>query len=153
MRGGLRFFWLPCIVTGVSYSVLFREFPLDQLDALAPVVAQTFGLTDFDARTKIRKGWGFLEREATEEDARRIVAAIGDVAGGVTVVDNSQLRTLAEPKVMLRFDAAPNGMMLRLQSPKEPTCLVEWSEVSVVAAGRVSEDTIVRESGGNEKTM
>ena len=140
-------------MAGVSYSVLFRQFPLDQLDALAPVVAQTFGLTDYDARTKIRKGWGFLEREATEEDARRIVEAMGDVAGGVTAIDNSQLRTLAEPKVMIRFDAVPNGMMLRLQSPKEPTCQIDWSEVSVVAAGRISEDTLVRESGGNEKTM
>ena len=138
---------------GVSYSILFRQFPLDQLDALAPLVGQTFGINDYDARTKIRKGWGFLEREATEEDAYRIVEAMGDLAGGVVAIDNTQLLTLADPKVMTRFDAVPNGMMLVLQSPQEPTRLVEWSELSVVAAGRVSEDTLLRESGGNERTM
>ncbi len=138
---------------GVSYSVLFRQFPVDQLDALAPLVAQTFGITDYGARSKIRKGWGFLEREATEEDARRIVEAMGDLAGGVVAIDNAHLLPLAEPKVMTRFDAVPNGMMLVLQSPQEPTHLVEWSELSVVAAGRVSEDTLARESGGNEQTM
>lgn len=137
----------------VSYSLLFRQFPLDEVDAFAPVVAQTFGINDYDARTKIRKGWGFLEREVTEEDARRITEALGDVAGGVVAIDDSQLLTLADPKIMTRFDAAPNGMILRLQSPQEPTRQVEWSEVSVVAAGRVSEDTVLRESGGNEKTM
>jgi len=140
-------------VRRVSYSVLFRQFPLDQLDALAPLVAQTFGINDYDARTKIRKGWGFLERGATEQDARRIVEAMGDLAGGVVAIDNTQLLTLADPKVMTRFDAVPNGMMLVLQSPQEPTRLVEWSELSVVAAGRVSEDILVRESGGNERTM
>jgi hypothetical protein len=116
-------------------------------------VAQTFGITEYDARTKIRKGWGFLEREATEEDARRIVEAMGDLAGGVVAIENTHLLTPAEPKVMTRFDAVPNGMMLVLQSPQEPTRLVEWSELSVVAAGRVSEDTLARESGGNERTM
>ena len=54
------------IVRPVSQSVLFRQFPLDHLDALAPVVAQAYGLNDYDARSKIRKGWGFLERDATE---------------------------------------------------------------------------------------
>lgn len=142
-----------CIVRPVSYSVLFRQFPLDQLDALAPVVARTFGVNDYDARTKIRKGWGFLEREATEEDARRIAGALGDLAGGVVAIDNAQLRTLAEPKVATGFEPEATGLTLLLQSPQEPTRQLEWSEVSVVAAGRISEDTIVHESRGNEKTM
>ena len=40
----------------MSYSVLFRQFPLDHLDALAPIVRQVYGITDFDARAKIRRG-------------------------------------------------------------------------------------------------
>jgi hypothetical protein len=141
------------IVATVNYSVLFRQFPLDQLDALAPVVAQTFGITNYDARAKIRKGWGFLEREATEEDARRIVAAIGDLAGGAVAIDNAQLRTPAEPRVIIAFEPADNGVTLRLQSPQEPARAVEWSEVGVVAAGGFTEETILRESGGNEKKL
>ena len=141
------------IVHAVNYSVLFRQFPLGQLDALAPVVAQTFGITNFDARTKIRKGWGFLEREATEEEARRIVAAIGDLAGGAVAIDNAQLRTPAEPRVVTAFEPGENGVTLRLQSPQDPARAVEWSEVSIVAAGGFTEETILRESGGNEKKL
>jgi hypothetical protein len=140
-------------VTGVSYSILFRQFPLDHLDALAPVVARSYGITDFDARTKIRKGWGFLERETTEEDARRVVGTIGDLAGGTVCVDNTQLRMPAEPKVMTAFESAENGVTLHLQSPQDPTRRIDWSEVSVVAAGGFSEEIIRRESGGNERTM
>jgi len=137
----------------MSYSVLFRQFPLDKLDALAPIVAQTFGITDFDARTKIRKGWGFLEREATEDEARRVVDAMGDLAGGVVAVENAQLQTPAGPKVITGFEPAENGMTLRLQSPQEPPRQVEWSQVAVVAAGGFTEDIILRESGGNEQKM
>src|SRR5580693_9802426 len=84
------------IVRAVSQSVLFRQFPLDHLDALAPVVAQVYGLNDYDARTKIRKGWGFLERDASKEDALRIVEGVGDHAGGVVCIDNTVLRAPAE---------------------------------------------------------
>lgn len=137
----------------VSYSILFRQFPLDHLDALAPVVTQAYGITDFDARTKIRKGWGFLEREATEEDARRIVEAIGNLAGGAMAIDNAQLRMPAEPKAMTGFEPAENGVTLRLQSPQDPTRPVDWSDMSVIAAGGFTEETILRESGGNEQKM
>ena len=134
-----------------NYSVLFRQFPLDQLDALAPIVAQTCGMTAYDVRTKIRKGWGFLEREATEEEAHRIVEAIGDVAGGVVAIENAKLRTPAAPKIITGFEPVENGMTLRLQSPQEPPRPVEWSQVAVVAAGRFTEDIILRETGGNEQ--
>jgi hypothetical protein len=149
----LRFLDGTCIVSGVSSSILFRQFPLDHLDALAPVVAQAYGITDFDARTKIRRGWGFLEREATDEGARRVVEAIGDLAGGALGVDNTRLLTPAEPKVMTAFESVENGVTLHLQSPQDPTRRVNWSEVSVVAAGGFSEETILRESGGKEKNM
>jgi hypothetical protein len=141
------------ILPAVSYSVLFRQFPLEHLDALAPVVARTFGITDFDARTKIRKGWGFLEREATEEDAQRMVKVIGDLSGGVVVIDNAKLRTPAEPKIMTGFEASPDGFTPQMQSPQEPRRLVKWTEVGIVTAGRFSEEVIRRESGGDEKTM
>ena len=135
----------------MSYSVLFRQFPLDQLEVLAPVVAQTLGITIFDARTKIRKGWGFLEREVTEEESRRIVESMGDVAGGVVAVENAQLRKPVAPKVITGFDPTENGMTLRLQSPQEPPLPVEWTQVAVVAAGGFTEDTILHETGGKDR--
>lgn len=138
---------------GVNYSVLFRQFPLDHLDALAPVVAQTYGIPDFDARTRIRKGWGFLDRNATEAEARRVVDAIGGLAGGAVAIDNDQLRSLPAPKVIVAFDSVENGVALRLQSPQEPPRPVGWSDVGIVAAGRFSEEIILHESGGDPQKM
>jgi hypothetical protein len=140
-------------VRDVSYSILFRQFPLDHLDALAPVLARAYGITDFDARTKIRKGWGFLDRQATEEDARRLAEAVGDLAGGVAAIDNARLRAAAEPKVMLAFEPAETGLTLRLQSPRDPTRVIGWSEIRVAAAGGFTEETIVRESGGDQQKV
>ncbi len=137
----------------VSYAILFRQFPLDQLDALAPVVAQLYGINDYDARTKIRKGWGFLERDASKEDALRIVEGVGDHAGGVVCIDNTALRAPAEPRVTTGVEFAPNGFTLRLQSPKDPTRFLEWAQVEVVSAGQFSEEIIKRVSGGDEKKM
>jgi hypothetical protein len=140
------------IVRRVSYAILFRQFPLDYLDALAPVVAQAYGMNDYDARTKIRKGWGFLERDATEEDAQRIVAAICDDAGVVVAVDNATLRKPKPPLVTTGVEFAPNGFTLRLQSPKDPTRFLEWAQVDVVSAGQFTEEIIQRAAaGGDEK--
>jgi len=140
-------------VPDVNYSVLFRQFPLDHLDALAPVVAQAYGVPDYDARTKIRKGWGFLDRNATEEQARRVVEAIGNLAGGAIFIDNEQLRSVSNPKVITGFESGESGVTLRLQSPQEPPRVVEWSEVGIVAAGRFSEEIIQREAGGDQQKM
>lgn len=141
------------IVPDVNYSVLFRQFPLDQLDALAPVVAEAYDIPDYDARTKIRKGWGFLDRNATEEQARRVAEAIGDAVGGVVIIDNEQLRSVSNPKVITGFESAESGVTLRLQSPQIPPRPIEWSEIGIVAAGRFSEEIIQREAGGDKQKM
>ena len=113
----------------VSYSVLFRQFPLDQLDALAPVVAQVYGITDYDARAKIRKGWGFLERDATEDVARNVAAALGDV---VLVVDNATLHEPGDPQTMTAFEREK----------------IPWSDIAIVAAGGFPEEIVRRDTGG-----
>jgi hypothetical protein len=140
-------------VPGVNYSVLFRQFPLDHLDALAPIIARAYGVPDYDARTRIRKGWGFLDRNATEEQARRLAEAIGDLAGGAIIIDNEQLRTVSNPKVITGFESAESGVTLRLQSPQEPPRMVEWPEIGIIAAGRFSEEIIQREAGGDQQKM
>src|SRR5580658_2265516 len=141
------------IVPDVNYSVLFQQFPLDHLDALAPVVAEAYGVPDYDARTKIRKGWGFLDRNATEEQAHRVVEAIGDLAGGAVFIGNEQLRSVSKPKVITGFESAESGLTLRLQSLKEPPRTLEWSEIGIVAAGRFSEEIIQHETAGDQQKM
>jgi len=141
------------IVRDVSYSVLFHQFPLEHFDVLAPVIAEAYGVPDYDARTKIRKGWGFLDRNATEEQARRVVEAIGDLAGGAFIVDNEQLRSVSNPKVITGFEFGDSGVTLRFQSPQKPPRPIEWSEVGIIAAGRFSEEIIQREAGGDKQKM
>jgi hypothetical protein len=139
------------IVADVNYSVLFRQFPFDHLDALAPVVAETYGVPDYDARTKIRKGWGFLDRNATEEESRRVVEAIGGLAGGVVAIENEQLRSVSSPKVITGFESSETAITLRLQSTVAPPRVIPWPEIGIVAAGRFSEETILHESGGDKQ--
>jgi hypothetical protein len=141
------------IVPDVNYSILFRQFPFDHLDALAPVVAQTYGIPDYDARTKIRKGWGFLDRNATEPEARRLVEAIGELAGGAMAIDNDHLRPLPAPNVITAFESVENGLALRMQSTQKPARPIAWSEIGIVAAGRFSEEIILHEAGGDPKKM
>jgi hypothetical protein len=137
----------------VGYAILFREFPLEQLDVLAPTIAEIYGLNDYDARMKIRKGWGFLERDATREEALRIVEGVGGAGGGVICIDSTALRMPADPRVATGIEFAPSGFTLRLQSPKDPTRVLEWADVEIVCAGQVLEEIIKRASGGDEKKM
>jgi len=140
-------------VPDVNYSVLFRQFPLDHLDALAPVVAQTYGIPDYDARTRIRKGWGFLDRNATDAEALRVVDSIGELAGGAVAIDNDQLRSLPAPNVITAFESMEDGLALRMQSPQVPARPIGWSEIGIVAAGRFSEEIILHEAGGDTTKM
>ena len=59
------------IVRFVGYAILFRQFPLEQLDALAPIIAEIYGINDYDARMKIRgRLGGSRSRDATKGKTR-----------------------------------------------------------------------------------
>jgi hypothetical protein len=122
----------------VSCSVLFRQSPLDQIDALAPLVQQACGVPDFDARSKIRKGWGFLERNVTAEVARQIAEAVP----GCVAIDNEQLRHLAKPRPMKAFTLTDDGFVPEAAG----AALVPWADVAIVAAGGIAEEVMRRES-------
>ena len=152
-KHSIAFACRPSYRAPVGYAILFRQFPLEQLDPLAPIIAEIYGIDDYGARMKIRKGWGFLERDATREDALRIVEAVGDAGGGVVCIDSTTLHEPAAPRVTNGIEFAPNGFTLRLQSPKDPTRFLEWADVEIVCAGQILEEIIKRASGGDEKKM
>src|SRR5712671_5901706 len=130
------------MVERVNFSILFRDFPLDHFDETAAAVSVTYQINDFDARTKIRRGWGFLERDASEETASRIAASLTEQGIGAFAVPNDELRALAEPMVMTGFQMDNDGLQLRLQSPDHPLTTIGWSDILVVAAGGFSEEVI-----------
>src|SRR5436309_14853421 len=109
------------MVIGVNFSVLFCEFPLDHFDETAAAVTAVYQITNYDARMKIRRGWGFLERDATEETAGKIVTALGEQRIGALAVPNEELRTLGEPKVMTGFQMDSEGLVPKLKSTVEET--------------------------------
>jgi hypothetical protein len=124
----------------MSYAVLFRESPLERLDALAPIVRDVYGITDFDARAKIRRGWGFLERNATSEQAQRVAASVP----GCVAIANQDLRELSEPHVMTGFSFAEEGLV------PDGANLIAWSDIWILAAGGVAEEVVRRETTGKE---
>lgn len=134
----------------MSYSVLFREFPLDQLDATAAAVSEVYRITNYDARAKIRRGWGFLERQTTEETARQVVSGLEARGIGALAVEREQLRLPDDPKPIIGFTIEPSGFAPHFQSPQEPPQLVPWADVAIVAAGGFSEEVIRRETGAND---
>jgi len=127
-------------VHAMSYSVLFRQFPLDQLDALAPIVRQVYGIADFDARAKIRRGWGFLERHATAEEAQRVAGAVP----GCIAIDDEQLRQLAEPRPMTGLAFTETGIV------PDGANEIAWNDVAIVAAGGLAEEVVRRETTGKD---
>jgi hypothetical protein len=132
----------------VSHAVLFRQFPLDHLDALAPAVGRATGLTEYDARSKIRKGWGFLERDTSADRAQHFCATLGDV---VFMIDNADLKSSAEPLTMTGFTPAAEGIVPAWQSPQETERFVPWSDIAIVAAGGFSEEIVRRDTGGRKE--
>jgi hypothetical protein len=124
----------------MSYSVLFRESPIDQLDALAPIIRQVYGVTDFDARAKLHRGWGFLERHATAEEAQRVASAVP----GCVAIANTEMQQLSEPRIMTGIEFAANG--LKPETPDAP--FLEWSDLAIIAAGGLTEEIVHRETSG-----
>ena len=137
----------------MSWSVLFREFPLEQLDKTAAAVAGAYGITDYDARSKIRRGWGFLDRNLPAEAARGVVPVLAQSGVAALAVENAQLREPAEPLVILGGTATADGFAPQFQSPQEPARVIRWADVAIVAAGGFAEDVVRRDTtGGKDKS-
>ncbi|MEI6083946.1 MAG: hypothetical protein WCS70_06555 [Verrucomicrobiota bacterium] len=122
----------------MSYSVLFCESPVARLDTLAPIVRQVCGIPDYDARAKIRRGWGFLERDVTREEAERLAGAIA----GCVAVEN--LRQPPDPRVMKGMEFTDTGIV------PDGAKLIDWADLRIVAACAISEEIVRREAGGKE---
>ena len=136
----------------MSYSILFREFPLEQMDKTAAAVAGAYGITDYDARSKIRRGWGFLDRNLPAEAAQRIVPALAQHGVAALAVENAELREPGEALVILGGVEAADGFSPQFQSPKESARVIRWADVAIVAAGGFAEDIVQRDTGGKDKS-
>jgi hypothetical protein len=135
---------------GVSYSVLFQEFPLDHLDAAAAAVSQVYGIPNYDARARVRKGWGFLEHDVAAERATQIADGLTALGVPVRAVANSELRTPADPQVMIGFSLDAIGFTPHPQDPRTPVVTIPWAELRILAAGGFAEEVLRREAGSAE---
>ena len=133
----------------MGHAVLFSEFPIDHLDAVAAAVGEAYGIPEFDARAKIRRGWGFLERDATPERAAQIVAGLRDRGVAAFAVDRADLLLPSEPQVIKGFQMTEDGFLPVRQLPGAEG-QVPWPEILILAAGGFSEEIIRREAGGKE---
>lgn len=144
------------IVRGVSHSVLFREFPLDQFEAIGEVVGRIYGIPSYDALTKIRRGWGFLERDVSAGEAQRLSDALAEQGVATIALPNAELLDPPEPEVMVGLEIEADGFVPQLQSPKAQPHHIAWSDVAILAAGGFTEEMVRREtasSGRDGKTQ
>jgi hypothetical protein len=131
----------------MSVAVLFQQFPLDDLERVTAAVSAARQIPVFDAATKIHRGWGFLERQISEEDAHEHVRSLAGQGVPTVAIAETDLRTVPDSQVMVGFDADDRGFSPRLQTPGQPTNLVPWTEIAIVAAGGFSEEIIQRDAG------
>jgi hypothetical protein len=140
------------IVQAVSHLVLFREFPLDKLDAIANAVAGIYKIPAYDARTKVRHGWGFLERDLPEEEARRISNALTEQGIAAMAVPTAELIHPPRPEVMVGFQPEAEGFIPQLHLPKTQPHPIAWSDVSILAAGGFTEEIVRRDTANAGKS-
>jgi len=131
---------------GVTYSVLFQEFPHDQLDAVSEAVSHVYQIPPFDARTKVHRGWGFLEQNVSDTEAQHICNALAEQGIAALVVANSDLRMPLEPDVMVGFSPHSEGFTPRLQSPTAVPRSIGWDDIAIVAAGGFKEEVVRRDT-------
>jgi hypothetical protein len=136
----------------VSHSILFREFPLDKLDAISDAVAGLYKIPAYDARTKVRHGWGFLERDLPGEEAQRISNALTGLGIAAVTVPTAALIHPPRPEVMVGFQPEPEGFIPQLQSPKARPHPIAWSDVSILAAGGFTEEIVRRDTANAGKS-
>lgn len=131
----------------MSVAVLFQQFPLDDLERVTAAVSAARQIPAFDAATKIHRGWGFLERRASEEDAHELIRSLAEQGVTTVAIAENELRAVPDSQVMVGFDADDRGLSPRLQTPGHPSKLVPWTEITLVAAGGFSEEIIQRDTG------
>jgi hypothetical protein len=129
----------------VNYSVLLKDSVADHLDKVGPAVAAVYQMAPIDANTRLRKGWGFLERDVPQEEARQIVESLASHGVQAVAIPNAELREATEPKVILGFQADADGFTPLFQSPQETAQLINWHDVAIVAAGGFAEEVIRRD--------
>jgi hypothetical protein len=134
----------------VNYSVLFQEFPFDHLEEVSAAVSRVYRIPPFDARAKVRRGWGFLERDVSAAEAQLICNALAEQGIAAGIVANDALRKPAAPQAMTGFEPAGPGFVAHLPSPTAPPRPVAWSEIAIVAAGGFSEEVVRREAADRE---
>jgi hypothetical protein len=136
----------------MNAAVLFQQFPLDDLEKVTTAVSAARQIPAFDAAARIHRGWGFLERQVSEEEARDIVRSLAEQGVAAVALAETDLRAVPDSQVMIGFDMDDRGLSPRLQTPGQPTNLVPWTEIAIVAAGGFSEEVIQRDAGASAKT-
>jgi hypothetical protein len=136
-------------VDGVNYSVLFQEFPVEHLEAVSAAVSRVYRIPPFDARAKVRRGWGFLERDVSAAEAQLVCNALAEQGVAAFVVANDALRKPSAPQAMTGFEPTAEGFVPQLPSPAAPRSFA-WSEIVLVAAGAFTEEVVRRDTAGHE---
>lgn len=134
----------------MSCSVLFQEFPVDHLEVVSAAVSRVYRIPPFDARSKVRRGWGFLERDVSAAEAQHVCNALAEEGVVAAVVPNDSLRKPSAPQAMAGFEPTDAGFVPQLPSLTAPPRSLAWNEIAIVAAGAFTEEVVRRDTAGRE---
>lgn len=136
----------------MNCAVLLPDFDVANLDRLAQPVAVGCGWLPMDAAARLRRGWGFLGRDLTEDAARTLVDGL--TAHGVRAVAMAEtdLRQPQKPLVIVGFAAEPAVFVPRLQAPDAAPAAVRWEDLVVVAVAGFPEEVIRGATGAGGQT-
>jgi hypothetical protein len=117
---------------------------------VSAAVSRVYGMPPFDARTKVRRGWGFLERDVSAAEAQLVCNALAEQGIAAGVLANDALRKPSAPQAIIGFTPTDSGFVPQLPSPTAQPRPVAWNEIAIVAAGGFSEEVVRRETADHE---
>ncbi len=133
----------------MNHAVLLKIPPIENLEAIASALAQIERINVFDARTQVRRGWGFVENQATPERAQHLVTQLNERGIESFALPCADLLKLSEPQKMHGFRMDPEGLTPEGEGGRELGLPIPWKELMIVAAAGFHKEVIRKEAGGN----
>lgn len=119
----------------MGYAILQADLGIPPVDKLKRAFRSVPFLTDIDAYTLARDGYGILVRHLASADASALHGALKGEGIETFVVEEDQLPILPQRKRVHRMDCLPEVLMI--YDPLGRAFGLEWRHLMLIAAGRV----------------
>jgi hypothetical protein len=119
----------------MGYAILQAGLDIPPVDKLKRAFRSVPFLTDIDAYTLARDGYGILVKHLTSADASALQGALRVEGVETFLVEEDQLPVLPQSKLVHRSDCLPEALLI--YDPLGRPFPLEWQHLMLIAAGRV----------------